>query len=402
MRNGTSQLSAAVAVAVICSWSGTMWVCGQNEARGSDRQLAAAEREACSRNLRQIYTSIQAYVAESKELPNWLSDLVPKYLADATILVCPVCKRTGKTEPPPLADPRLPSSYLFEFCPLPLGGEAPNAPGRTRREWKRRQMGLVGSVVPVVRCRFHDPVLNLAFDGKIYDSPGKWELAFTNRVPEEDFSPARLFADTAAPGAGTKAPFPERDPKAGKELIDLSKFYNARLGESWHGGTDNDLGALPVGIQRLGGVQFDVRGLLQLGGRESTNWPSAIKGIPVQQKCQRIHFLHAAAYGTVAEDGKTIGAYVVHFAANQMRLEIPIVCGQHVRDWHQFTNEPPSKELQVVWAGANGVSRREGRSLRLFLTTWTNMVPSIDVQSIDYITSRETKAAPFLVAISVD
>src|SRR5271169_137385 len=108
--------------------------------------LAAEEKDACIANLKKIYEAIQAYQIEHQDLPNWLSDLVPQYLPDANVLVCPVCRRTGKTESPPLADPKLSSSYLFEFCPVPLGNEAPKAPARTRREWKRRQMGLVGSV----------------------------------------------------------------------------------------------------------------------------------------------------------------------------------------------------------------------------------------------------------------
>ena len=149
---------------------------------------AGEEKEACTRNLKVIYDAIQAYRLDHKDLPNWLSDLVPQYLADASVLVCPVCRRTGETEAPPLADPKLPCSYLFEFSPAPLGTVFTNAPLRTRRQWKRRQMGLVGSVVPLVRCLHHDPVLNLAFDGKVYESPPAWETLVTNRVRAADLS----------------------------------------------------------------------------------------------------------------------------------------------------------------------------------------------------------------------
>lgn len=161
-------------------------------ARKSGR--AAAEKQGCVKNLKTIYAAIQAFQADHHDLPNWLSDLVPRYLDDVNVLVCPVCRRTGRVEPPPLADPKLPSSYLFEFCPVPLGGAATNTPVRTRREWKRRQMGLVGSDVPVVRCRHHKPMLNLAFDGRVYESSGSWELLFTNRVNAVDLTPARIFA----------------------------------------------------------------------------------------------------------------------------------------------------------------------------------------------------------------
>lgn len=367
---------------------------------------ATEEKDACTKNLKVIYTAIQAYQGDHKDLPNWLSDLVPQYLPDANVLMCPVCRRTGEAEGPPLADPKIACSYLFEFCPVPLGGEAPNAPTQTRREWKRRQMGLVGSVVPVVRCRHHQPVLNLAFDGAVYESPGMWELAFTNRVSAERLSPGGVFADeSSSPGrVQPTARFPARDPKAKPGMVDLTKFYNAALTESWHGNTGNDLAELPSGLQTLAGVEFDVRGIVQLGGLSpsASKYPIEIKGIKVNRKCQRLHFLHAAAYGTVPDEGKPLGAYVVHYGTNQMRLEIPITYGRDVRDWHVMANEPTAPpELTVAWTGANAVSKRSGGSIRLFLTTWVNPAPGVAIESIDAITGLASPA-PFLIAITAE
>src|SRR5690349_9214350 len=101
-----------------------------------------AEREGCIRNLKLIYDAIQAYQMDHKDIPNWLSDLVPQYLNDGNVLICPVCKRTGEAETSALADPNMPCSYLYEFCPSPLN-KPQAASGVTRREWKRRQMGMV-------------------------------------------------------------------------------------------------------------------------------------------------------------------------------------------------------------------------------------------------------------------
>ena len=115
-------------------------------------------------------------------------------------------------------------------------------------------------------------------------------------------------------------------------MLDLTPFYNARLNESWHGNKGNDLATLPKGLQTFGGVEFDVRGIVQLGSTASpsTNYPALIKGIPVKQKCQRLHFLHAAAFGSRADEGTQIGAYVAHFATSQMRLGILIRYGHEV------------------------------------------------------------------------
>jgi hypothetical protein len=272
-------------------------------------------------------------------------------------------------------------------------------------------MGLVGSMVPLVRCRHHDPMLNLAFDGKVYESPPRWELMFTNQVSAEDLTPARLFADEAAPSVKTLRPpasalhFPPRDPATPKELLDLTPFYNASLNESWYRrNKGNDLATLPKGRQTFGGFEFDVRGIVQLGSKTpaATNYPALIKGIPVHQKCERLHFLHAAGFGSPGQEGRQIGAYVVHFANNQTRLEIPIRYGLEVRDWHGSSSESAApKELTVAWTGANAYSQSTGRSIRLFLTTWTNVAPDLEIDSIDFVSAMAVPA-PFLIGLSVE
>jgi hypothetical protein len=187
-------------------------------------------------------------------------------------------------------------------------------------------------------------------------------------------------------------------------VLNLSPFYNAGLNESWRGSKGNDLAALPKGRQTFSGVEFDVRGIVQLGGKSpaATNYPALIKGIPVKQKCQQLHFLHAAGFGTAGDEGEQIGTYVVHFATNQMRLEIPIRYGHEVRNWHDVEGEPAApRELQVAWRGENAQSKSAGRSIRLFLTTWTNLVPDLEVESIDFVSAMGVPA-PFLIAISVE
>ncbi len=403
-------LGAGVAAVVPAAAAQTNAALELTDQPRAERGQPAAEKEACIQNLKVISKAIEAYQRDHLDLPNWLSDLVPQYLADANVLICPVCRRTGKIEAPPLADPKLSTSYLFEFCPVPLGGTPTNAPARTRREWKRRQMGLVGSLVPIVRCRHHDPVLNLAFDGRIYESPSLWETLLTNRVNPTELTAARLFArDGRQPTQPSEKPapaptFPPRDPKARVALLDLTDFYNASLTQSWHGNAGNDLAALPQGLQTFAGVEFDVRGIVQLGSKSRTaaKFPAQVTGIPVHQKCERLHFLHAAGFGSVDQEGKQIGTYVVHYATNQMRLEIPIYYGRGMRNWHVLAGEPDApEELKVAWTGQNAVSRRAGGSLRLFITTWPNLAPGVEIESIDFVSSMLV-SAPFLLGITVE
>jgi len=53
----------------------------QQEDATASQALAAEEKEGCINNLRVIYDAIQAYQFDHKDVPRWLSDLVPDYLS---------------------------------------------------------------------------------------------------------------------------------------------------------------------------------------------------------------------------------------------------------------------------------------------------------------------------------
>ncbi len=370
--------------------------------------LAAEEREGCRRNLKVIYDAIQAYQYDHKEMPNWLSDLVPDYVSDGNTLICLVCRRTGRTEQPPLADPKLACSYVFEFSPVPLMAAGPAELRPTRRDWRRRQMGLVGAVVPVVRCRHHDPILNLAFNGTIYDSPPQWELVFTNRIRASELSVGAIFGlpgveenpTLLATQTQTRPTTPHR--AATSHTVDLSPFYTSDLTQPLQGKKGDDLGALRKGTRNLNGVDFDIRGIIQLGtDPASAKMPSEVKGIPIRQRCQHLYFLHAACVTGGIEAGEQIGAYNVHLSKSDALMEIPIYYGRSVSDWHGETpSSEAEKELKVAWIGQNGLSTQTGTHVRLFLTSW-NLAPGVDIESLDFVSTAK-QASPFLVAISFD
>src|SRR5258705_13708806 len=110
-----------VVLGMLCLMGLTTGASAQTNSAPKAPGVEAQEKEACIRNLKVIYDAIQAYQTDNKDLPNWLSDLVPQYLSDANVLICPTCRRTGRLDLPGLSDPKLARSYLFEFAPLPLG-----------------------------------------------------------------------------------------------------------------------------------------------------------------------------------------------------------------------------------------------------------------------------------------
>src|SRR5437660_30987 len=232
---------------------------GVSIAFAQDDKQADQDKEGCIRNLKQIYEAIQKYRRDHRTLPDWLSDLTPSYLPDKSVLVCPVTKRTGKTTNFGVLDPHLANTYLFEFANADMGAVY-NGGKIKMRDWKQRQMGVVGSVVPMVRCHLHNQILNLSFDGEIYESGASWEDLFSV-VDKADLLPEKLFgkdfarlAGGGGGGGGASAPsYPPRSAEAKTNQVDLSQFYNGSLAKAWHpaaAGTQGyDLAPLPQGLQ---------------------------------------------------------------------------------------------------------------------------------------------------------
>ncbi|MSU59351.1 MAG: hypothetical protein EXS35_14470 [Pedosphaera sp.] len=198
-----------------------------------------------------------------------------------------------------------------------------------------------------------------------------------------------------------KSKVPTRATAVSPNLIDLSKFYNAPLNETWHGfETNNHLGMLPTGAQTFAGIEFDVRGLIQLSCRKAAAdaFPKAIRDIPIGIKCRRIHFLHAATMSWGATNGEPVVQIVMH-QSGTAAAEQTIRFGQDIRDWWVHPKQQPTGEdpAMIAWRGTNSA----GQALQLFKTTWENARPDDPVETLDYVSAMAT-AAPFLIAVTVE
>jgi hypothetical protein len=364
---------------------------------------AAQDKDECVRNLRRVYEAIQAYRLDHKDLPKWLSDLVPDYVASAEALKCPITRRTGKTVDSWLTDPRIPGIYLFEFSDAELGKAEDGAKIRMR-DWRRRQMGLIGAGVPMLRCRLHTPVLNLSFGGKIYESQDTWELLFADVVNTLDLMPSRLFGQEADQWAlGLSGP--RRSLELLQTQLNLADYYNALLTLAWLPKTDQnhsrlDLGDVPQKLQPLAGVTFDVRGVIQLTGRRLREagalFPEVVQDIPVGLKCHRLHFLHGASGG--APEATPIGFYRLSYADGRTQ-DLQLIYGKNVRDWCAgSTPQGLDEHTAIAWSSAQGA---DTCSRALFRTTWEHPLPEVEIKTIDFA-SNLTASAPFLVAITAE
>jgi hypothetical protein len=261
--------------------------------------------------------------------------------------------------------------------------------------WHRRQADESESVGDLIAARFHlDRALEaLPRDRELLQARTGTEvdLAHRTRKPRPVFQGARI---------------PPPDPAATAHQIDLSAHYNLGLRDSLAMTDDqNNFRNLPEGIRALGGIHFDLRGLVHLHGQaqkeNGLTYPERAPGIPVRQKCKRLHFLQATSWE--ANPGVQIGRYVLHYADGG-QSELPIVYGRDSFNYW-FWGLPKVSDLpghaHPVWTGHNPVAASNGAMIGLYKSTRENPRPEVEIVSIDFI-SDMTRASPFLVALTVE
>src|SRR5262249_49785961 len=136
--------------------------------------------------------------------------------------------------------------------------------------------------------------------------------------------------------------------------------------------TSEGFAQLPRGLQKLAGVEFDVRGIVHLTSANAErsdlrlSYPRNIEGIKVAQRARKIHFLHGVGWVRTDPAGTAVGNYVVHFANGEQR-SIPITLGADVYDWHlsrSRRNQPSSPESKLAREVKSGIG--EDRELGLY------------------------------------
>jgi WD40 repeat protein/serine/threonine protein kinase len=210
---------------------------------------------------------------------------------------------------------------------------------------------------------------------------------------------ARTFAEALG--------IPPRDPATPASCVDLSSSYNAALTNSILTPpeldiTGNGLSWLPTGLVNLGGVDFDVRGMVQTDRTKEPEscLPLAVRGIVVGRKCRVLHFLHTAGWDVA--DRTRVGKYVLHYEGGAVR-ELPLVMGVDILEfWYPKWAPRDVPAIAVVaWSGTNHDARRENTSIWLYRRTWENPLPDLVLESVD-IVSTAAGVSPIVVAITVE
>lgn len=209
--------------------------------------------------------------------------------------------------------------------------------------------------------------------------------------------------------AATRPPLgtalPPRAPDTPPQCLDLSAWLNAPLSEPLTDGLAGgfwQLSGLAAGPQRLGGVEFDVRGLIRLNGGglllRFPDLPAAVPGIAVGRKCARLHFLLGSC--TDAATGVVIGRIAVNSASGVRRV-VDLTSGSVVNG-----SLLPDGTFPILTAASREVWRTAtpgvpGHYACIYQHTWVNPKPSLTVETLDFTSTLEN-GAPFLMAVTAE
>ena len=177
-------------------------------------------------------------------------------------------------------------------------------------------------------------------------------------------------------------------PEGREVFIDLSKHANQGFtddgkGGGWTGQKGNDFRNMPVGIQSVGRIRFNIidpaknggKSCLVLRGTEKPDFPVRIDGIPVNAKLTRLFFLHATAW-----KGEDAGRYRINYA-DGTRQEYILQPGRNVTDWWNADSYLPDAVPGIM--RPNLLSEQVGT----FMAVWENPYPEKTIRSIDFLSA---------------
>ncbi len=352
---------------------------------GAD-EPAEAQRKQCRRQLLLLRDALENYREQQGDWPASLTNLMPQYVTDGNLLYCPRNVRPGKEGG---------SRYEYEFS---LSGSInalesviPGGIKRKKREWKERQISLVGDAIPLVRCLAHgeDRVLNLPLAGPIYESEKYWEKKFTNEVMTlAGFDDEPLFALEAA----VYNSLTPRDPKATPAQVNLEGYYNLRLDDPLIARV-----APGAGFLSRPDWQFDARGAIQLrfSGTNGQPFPKNVLAISINAKCQRLHFLHGIS--EPLKPGTIVARYLVRDLRGRLH-PMPVAYGRDLVAAGPGVEASPGLAPPRVIEIAGDAKRPP---VKLCLSTWINPSPDVAIASVD-LRSEVTSTAPFILAITAE
>jgi hypothetical protein len=388
----------------------------------------------CDRQARKVFEALQAWRRmHGGCYPPSLEALVDDGLTDARSIRCPstIKEYRDASNVHPLSksqgegrDPA--GAYEYELSSVVdpatehFMGERISR-GEVKAELLRRA---AWEQVPVLRCSAHQaerPRLaepsqtifrNFTASGASYWSGEFWEIEW----PETPEPCRQALVTRGMPGP----PFHHGHPPSEPGEIDLRKFYNASGERAWwwgvrlmdYGGREIDAADLSDFLRdrsarsiSLAGHRFWIDGLIQLQGKPVPDqaedeafrrivFPWKTSPISVGSPVRLVRLLLGCVWSDV--EGREVGRLIWNYADGS-RQEAELLYGKDVRRFWKRGNEG---ELEPAPAFVSAAE--PGRETRIYVAMLENPNPEQQVVSFELESSRESPAAPFILAITIE
>ena len=212
---------------------------------------------------------------------------------------------------------------------------------------------------------------------------------------------------------------PPRDKTLSPKLVDLSDYYNASMfyNPYFHGkGPMNSLSFIHKYYNQENNIPFDLRGAIRLesglynDGKTAgekflsgfkLSFPNEVKGIKIEMKANKIHFLMGAAFASWMEKGVKSATFKIYYKDKSFE-ELPILSLIDIIDWWEPHHEPGKMESLISEDKIGYLGQHQNGSLRgLTKPFWINPFPEKEISHIDFL-KGDAKGQPFLVGITIE
>ncbi len=183
-----------------------------------------------------------------------------------------------------------------------------------------------------------------------------------------------------------------RNKVSGQSILDLGSALNESLdaAEAVFTAPRERPYDLPVGLARLDGVEFEIRGYIRIAadgdGRESGAWNARSGEIKVGRVVQSLDMI-TAAMGAELDLGREVARFRVRWA-DGMEEQWPIRCGGETGPWLGSVSRELLGSSRVVWTGLSEVGESQKLVNRLFRHRWINTRPGVEVESVEWLGTK--------------
>ena len=203
-----------------------------------------------------------------------------------------------------------------------------------------------------------------------------------------------------APMLATAAPLPPRSRDLPATLLDLTGYYTGPLVDPLQFVNEEpDLGRLPMGPQRLFGVDYDVRGMIRLSQESlGIDLPTRLGNVVVRQRAAALHVLATSNGRSQTRRPVELARIVLNYSDGS-HARLPLVWGREFAALWDEPNEFPQPQLawfrppDYQWS-VDGIS--------LFTMRLVNPHPERRIESLDLESTGEKWSSPLFVAITLE